>query len=94
MSDIEITIEEVPVYVEIIRPQLNFQIGAPLLLPIWQASTPQVNVQVVNPPPVQLTVSLEAGPPGPPGPPGPRGSLFLGGYPTFSNLPVPDGINI
>lgn len=28
------------------------------------------------------------------GPPGPRGSLFLGGYPSFANLPVPDDIDI
>jgi hypothetical protein len=32
--------------------------------------------------------------PGPPGPPGPRGSMFLGGYPSLANLPVPDGIDI
>lgn len=40
---------------------------------------------------VSLTTAGERGPIGPPGPSGPRGSLFLGGYPSFANLPVPNG---
>ena len=94
MSDFEITIEEVPVFVEIIQPQVNFQIGAPTPLSVRSAPIPHINVQVINPPPVQLTISLESGPPGPPGPPGPRGSLFLGGYPSFANLPVANGTTV
>jgi hypothetical protein len=29
-----------------------------------------------------------------PGPPGDRGNLFLGGYPTFGNLPAIDGVGV
>jgi hypothetical protein len=64
-------------------------------------------VTIINPKPPAITiiapraaavlmlVSLSSpGVQGPPGPPGPRGSLFLGGYPSFGNLPVPDGVNV
>ena len=92
MSDIEITIDEVPVFVQIAETPLNFAIVIPSPLSILPAAPAQVNVQVVNPPPVQMTVSLESGPPGPPGPPGStgqRGSLLLGVYGSEGVLPVP-----
>jgi hypothetical protein len=35
-----------------------------------------------------------AGPKGDKGDTGDRGNLFLGGYPTFGNLPVIDGVDV
>ncbi len=39
----------------------------------------------------ELDVSVEVGTPGPQGE---RGATFLGGYPSLSNLPVIDGVNV
>jgi hypothetical protein len=66
-------------------------------------SDPQIQV-LLNPDPViyvavqpdaapiftELTIAASSTP----GPPGDRGNLFLGGYPTFGNLPVIDGVGV
>lgn len=69
--------------------------GSPIY--VEQGLAPQIHFLLVPPPQIEITVVGEVGPPGPsgpPGPPGPRGSLFLGGYPSFANLPIPDGVHV
>ena len=83
-----------------------FQLTSPpIVQPILTLLPPPI-VSVSIPPPVQPIIQIvqqqvvmevnlaTGGVQGLQGPPGPRGSLFLGGYPSFANLPVPDGINI
>jgi hypothetical protein len=65
------------------QPSLQFTMVPPAVCNITVLSLPVLNVSLGTAP-VQ----------GPAGPPGPRGSLFLGGYPSFANLPVPDGVNV
>jgi hypothetical protein len=98
--DINVTIDEADPPIGTtwsLDPALKITLSAP---------EPDINVTINPDPAINVVVYADAPPiftelniiesfvPGPPGPPGPRGSLFLGGYPSFGNLPVPDGINI
>jgi hypothetical protein len=78
-------------------PAICLTLPAPQAVNAIIAGSVQYLVEFVQRP-IVLNISLSTagvqGPPGPPGVEGPRGSMFLGGYPSFSNLPVPDGINV
>lgn len=73
----------------------------PAVTMVLSNRAPAVTMILPRPAAVSLLVSISGrgpqgvpGESGPQGVPGPRGSLFLGGYPSFANLPVPDGVNI
>lgn len=75
-------------------PALGFELlPSPFFAVRMPASAPILVSLVTQQPLINISVGV-IGVQGPPGPAGPRGSLFLGGYPTFANLPVPDGVNI
>src|ERR1700744_391337 len=62
---------------------LDFSIAAPATLQFALVNSPVIAVTMPG-------VGIQ----GQVGPPGPRGSLFLGGYPSVANLPVPDGVHV
>lgn len=54
-----------------------------------------INVSFQPAPRITVQVALSApGVKGETGSAGPRGSLFLGAYPTFANLPAIDGVGV
>ena len=74
-------------------PVLDFTFVPPPVLDFTFPVPPNLQFTVLPAPVISFTLSAP-GIQGPPGEPGTRGSLFLGGYPTVANLPVPDGVNV
>ena len=103
MQAIQVTNTDLNLVVDVAGTALWASVGPPPTVEV--AASPDVAFNVTIPGPVNYLVSIApqpilevslsgAGIQGPAGPPGPRGSLFLGGYPSFVNLPVPDGVNV